>query len=132
MKSSSTAKVFKDLSSRLGEVESAVEAAVEDLNETMAKDLLNRTKVKIPRLSGSAASSGKLSDSTVRFGGGLEYYPWLEFGGSVGRGGSVKRTKIQSGRYLFPTLTSLRERNLKMVEKEVVEAVEKSAKVEVK
>lgn len=31
------------------------------------------------------------------------YYPWLDFGGSVGRSNSINRPFLKSGRYIYPT-----------------------------
>jgi len=64
-------------------------------------------KAKVPHgRSGYAAASIK-PQSTQRMGqvkaGGAKapYYPWLDFGGSVGRNHSVHRPFFKKGRYLF-------------------------------
>lgn len=36
------------------------------------------------------------------------YYPWLEFGGRVGRKESVSRTFVPGGRYIWPSWTKNR------------------------
>lgn len=33
-----------------------------------------------------------------------DYYPWLDFGGTTGKGHSVKRPVIKGGRYLYPAI----------------------------
>jgi hypothetical protein len=61
---------------------------------------------RIPRRSGKARSSVK-ARSTQRFarvsGGGNKapYYPWLDFGGRVGRAKSIKRPFLSDGRYIY-------------------------------
>jgi hypothetical protein len=62
----------------------------------------------VPRRSGRArgsikARSGQREVRIVAGGGRAPYYAWLDFGGSVGRGGSVSRPFLRTGRYLYPT-----------------------------
>lgn len=82
---------------------------------------------KVPRRSGAAQASIKVRKkqgaAALAVGGAkAPYYPWLDFGGTVGRGrvaagnkqraggefggtaGSVKRKVIRGGRYIYPTL----------------------------
>lgn len=61
---------------------------------------------RVPRRTGRAAASLRPSSSqreaSVRGGGGrAEYFPWLDFGGRVGRGKSVSRPFLRDGRYLY-------------------------------
>ncbi len=73
-----------------------------------------------PAKGGHARSSIRVATSrggvAIRGGGGrFQYYPWLEFGGRVGRNKSVYRTRIKAGRYLYPSLVANRpaiERNM--------------------
>ncbi len=73
-----------------------------------------------PAKGGHARSSIRVATSrggvAIRGGGRrFEYYPWLEFGGRVGRRKSVHRTRIKAGRYLYPSLVANRpaiERNM--------------------
>ncbi len=32
------------------------------------------------------------------------YYPWLDFGGTVGKGRRVKRDRVKGGRYVYPAI----------------------------
>lgn len=64
---------------------------------------------KIPSKSGRARASMKLRSSQreARLAAGgrrAPYYPWLDFGGSVGPNDSVQRPFITIGRYVYPTL----------------------------
>lgn len=47
--------------------------------------------------------------SIVLGGKRVPYGPWLEFGGSVGIGNSVKRPFVKGGRFLFPAIAAGRE-----------------------
>jgi hypothetical protein len=75
--------------------------------------VVRNAKPKVPRRTGAAAESLKLRSSQrearVAAGGRrAPYYPWLDFGGSVGPGDSVHRPFRSEGRYIYPTV---RERN---------------------
>ena len=68
----------------------------------------------IPRRTGRAQASvkAKSTRTTARVGAGsakAPYYPWLDFGGRVGRNRSVKRPFFQDGRYLYPTYFRLQK-----------------------
>lgn len=63
----------------------------------------------VPRRTGRAAASVKASSTAtagrLAFGGTkAPYYPWLDFGGKVGRNRSVTRPFIPEGRYVYPTI----------------------------
>lgn len=53
----------------------------------------------------STQSAGRVKGGGARF----PYYPWLDFGGRVGRDRSVYRTVIRSGRYIYPAFVANRE-----------------------
>jgi len=70
---------------------------------------------KVPRKTGAAARSVKAKSTRTesRVVGGsakVPYYPWLDFGGRVGRQRSVHRAFHSDGRYLYPGLGANRER----------------------
>lgn len=82
------------------------------LNEG-ANLLVSKTKPKIPRKTGAAAGSIRArstrTSARVAVGGSkAPYYPWLDFGGRTGRGGSVERKFYKEGRYVYPTLREIR------------------------
>lgn len=69
---------------------------------------------RVPRRSGRAAASLKVrssqTEARVAAGGTrAPYYPWLDFGGSVGRGKSVHRPFFTEGRYVYPGLRENRD-----------------------
>jgi len=49
-----------------------------------------------------------------------DYYPWLDFGGKVGRGRSIVRPVVKGGRYIYPAIAESRG----YIETEVNAAVE--------
>jgi hypothetical protein len=78
------------------------------LNE-VADVLIAAVRPKIPSQTGNARASLKAASSQtearVSAGGRrAQYYPWLDFGGSVGRKKSVKRAFFKKGRYIFVVL----------------------------
>jgi len=100
-----------------------------------AKLLIDRARPKIPRRTGAAAKSLKAASTqtAVRIAVGgdkARYYPWLDFGGRVGRRRSVQRPFIKQGRYLYPTLTEVRPDIVRMASA-ALEATAKAAGLEV-
>lgn len=82
----------------------------------------------VVRRSGAAARTikAKSTRTLVRVSGGSKarpYYPWLDFGGKVGRKHSVKRPYLKSGRYIYPGYTN----NVQRVEGVLVTALVKVA-----
>lgn len=54
----------------------------------------------------STASAARVRGGGKRF----PYYPWLDFGGRVGRNNSVHRPFIKSGRYIWAAFVAERDR----------------------
>jgi hypothetical protein len=82
------------------------------LNEGSAL-IIDRARPLIPARTGKARRSLKAASSQntvrVRVGGrAAPYYPWLDYGGNVGRNDSAHRPFISDGRYLYPTLGKYR------------------------
>lgn len=86
-----------------------------------ASDLvISKARPGIPRRTGAAAASLKARSSQreARIAAGgrkAPYYPWLDFGGHVGRGGSVDRPFFKEGRYIYPALRKNREQITKVM-----------------
>jgi len=94
-----------------------------------AEHLITATRPQIPRRSGNAAASlkAKSTRTAVRIGVGgrtAPYYPWLDFGGKVGRKKATVRTFIKEGRYLYPTLRRDRDAFQKIMEAALVGVAE--------
>lgn len=93
-------------------------AQIQEVVRLAAELVVDAARPRVPNLSGGARRSlqtvpraGRVS--VVGNATGLApYYPWLEFGGSVGRGhvrkkpgsGSVKRPRVERGRYIYPAM----------------------------
>lgn len=95
------------------------------LNES-STFLIDKTRRLIPHRSGKAAGSltARSTQSAVRVGIGgkrAPYYPWLDYGGAVGRNKSVKRPFLKEGRYLYPTFRENRDEFQKILEGALVE-----------
>jgi len=77
------------------------------LNE-VADVVIGEARPKVPTLTGRAARSirARSTRNAVRVTAGGDravYYPWLDFGGRVGRHGTAARAFLKEGRYLYPT-----------------------------
>lgn len=105
----------------LREFQAALKKA-DGYSQTMLRVVLNNVATpvahaaqgNVPRRSGAAAGSIRVASSQrearVKAGGAkAPYYPWLDFGGSVGRKGSVHRPFIKKGRYLYPAYEAHRD-----------------------
>lgn len=105
------------------------------LNE-VADLIVKQAVPRIPSRSGRARRSVKARSTrtAVRVVGGsasrAPYYPWLDFGGRVGRGGSVRRPFLKEGRYLYRAYYDNRSRFAEMLEGVLVD-VARQAGVEV-
>lgn len=76
--------------------------------------VIDKAQPAIPRKSGAAAASLKVRSSQreARIAAGgrkAPYYPWLDFGGKVGRDRSVSRPFHKEGRYIYPALRKNRD-----------------------
>jgi len=76
---------------------------------TASDFIIGQARPLIPRKTGKAAKSLKArsSQEAVRIvvgGKAAPYYPWLDYGGNVGKDNSAHRPFISEGRYLYPTL----------------------------
>jgi hypothetical protein len=91
--------------------------------KAIGQQLLARIQERVP---GGAGGGLKVRSSQRGFGitfpageatGTYDFYPWLDFGGSVGKGhqvgvpwsGSVRRDLVKGGRYVYPTIADERE-----------------------
>jgi hypothetical protein len=75
----------------------------------VAQVVVDAAKPGIPRRTGAAAASVKAASSQTQAkvsagGNKAPYYPWLDFGGSVGKRKSVHRDFLKAGRYIYPAV----------------------------
>jgi hypothetical protein len=88
----------------------ALQAKLKIVSATVASAIAGQ----VPVLTGKAAASVRpratqTGASIVAGGPSAPYYPWLDFGGGVGRGKSIKRTIIKEGRYIYPTIIAMED-----------------------
>lgn len=117
----------------------ALDAAVPKMQRkslnAAAEIVLGYARTRVPKRSGRAAASLKprSTQTSVRVAAGgprAPYYPWLDFGGRVGRRKSVRRPFIGDGRYIYPALAEKRDEFVEAMTQALVEAAE-SAGLEV-
>jgi len=85
------------------ELPKAVRVALNDAADVV----LGYARPRVPARSGRAARSLRARSTRTQSrvsGGGRRapYYPWLDFGGRVGPGKSVRRPFLTEGRYIYP------------------------------
>ena len=100
-----------------------------------AEMVLAYARPRIPRRTGRALSSLKTKSTRtsvrVAFGGKkAPYYPWLDFGGKVGRNGSVTRPFYKEGRYVYAGYNAERD-NIAKAMQDGIERVARNAGLEV-
>ena len=72
------------------------------------------TRPRVPSRSGRAKGSIRAASTQTRVrvkagGRRAPYYPWLDFGGRVGRNKSIRRPFYKEGRYLYNTYTGAKQ-----------------------
>jgi hypothetical protein len=93
---------------------------------SVADVVVNEARPRVPSRSGKARRSvkAKSTRTAVRVAGGgarVPYYPWLDWGGKVGRGGSVVRPYQRQGRYIYRAYFANRDRFGDMLEDVLVD-----------
>jgi hypothetical protein len=113
---------IKELVKALQQVDEQTKSRVKEGMKAIAEDVASAARAKVPFLSGRAKASikprGTARGAGIAFGGNAApYYPWLDFGGSTGRGhrpkaagsGAIKRPFLEEGRYVYPTIKEKRD-----------------------
>ena len=98
---------LKELSRALRKMDTDLPKAMRTAWNTIGDRVIQTARADVPRRSGRAAASIKprstRTELRVTAGGNrAPYYPWLDFGGRVGRKRSVARPFYSDGRYLYP------------------------------
>lgn len=99
----------RELAADVEAVQGALAKGVEALLPDLAAQTAKGARVKAGRdsLTGRAADSIRSQGPDIVAGGGVPWYGFADFGGSVGRRKSVKRRYIKGGRWFFPALQQL-------------------------
>lgn len=97
--------------------------------------IVDEAKPRVPKRGGRARASVKARSTRTQsrvVGGGnrAPYYPWLDFGGRVGRNKSVRRPFLQDGRYIYNAYFRNRDRYAEVLEEALVD-VARQAGIEV-
>lgn len=99
----------------LRKIDSDLPKLIRTAGNDAATVVVDWARPRVPRKTGRAARSLRVAStrtaSRVRAGGArVQYYPWLDFGGRVGRNRSVARPFHREGRYLWKGLAVNQEK----------------------
>ena len=127
---------LREVVAALREADAEVPKRLREYLLPIARLVAARTAAKVPRDTGDAAGSvsaraGQRGASVAVGGASAPYFPWLDYGGSVGKGhrpgvpwsGSVVRPWMPGGRYVYPTIAEHRDE----IAEAALDAVERSA-----
>lgn len=97
----------------------------------VAENVAGGIRERVPRVSGRAASSvkarGSARGASIAFGGSkAEYFPWLNFGGRVGRNRSIVRDRVTPDRYVYTEIIAKKEETEAAVD-DAIKVVARSA-----
>jgi hypothetical protein len=106
---------LKEVRAALRRLGGNVPQATRSAAERAAQLVIDHAKPRVPvgpARAGHARDTMRVVDAGGRFfvtagDAAHSYYPWLDFGGRVGRRKSVKRTYIKEGRYIFPAYSAV-------------------------
>lgn len=103
--------------------ERRIPGMVREVESESAQRVASAARLRVPSgpaAGGHAAGSVRSTGSQVVAGGTrFPYFPWLDFGGSVGRNNSVNRRFIRSGRYIWRSFAE----NKQIIEGQMEDAV---------
>ena len=121
-----------ELQRALRKVDDSLKSALKSEFLSIASEVVGLVQGKMPHRSGSAAASVKPKATNrgagISFGGSkAPYEPWLDFGGTVGRGhvagqggGAIGRPIIPGGRYVYPAMEQHKIKTEQQVEELVI------------
>lgn len=97
---------FRDLRRALRALGTEAPRALRVAGNQAAKLVIDRAVPMVPRRTGKAATSIKArsSQTAVRIASGgraAPYFPWLDYGGKVGRNDTASRPFVADGRYVY-------------------------------
>jgi len=121
---------LKEFTRDLKRIDSDLPKLVRLANNAAANLVVDDARPRVPtgphggRARKSVKAASTRTKSRVSGGGGrAQYYPWLDFGGKVGRRGSVKRAYKPKGRYIYRAYFQARDSGefLEIMTKELVD-----------
>lgn len=125
---------LRDLRQDLKALDKAAPKEISAAMRPVAEIVATETRRRVVKRSGRAAASykarGKQGGAAIAFGGtAAPYAPWLDWGGPVGIGGSVKREWLGrptgEGRYLYPAITAKSPEVVEVAEKALIDLMRK-------
>lgn len=93
--------------------------------------VVTEAKPRVPARSGRArgtvkARSTRTLSRVVGGGNRAPYYPWLDFGGRVGKSRSVRRPFLKDGRYIYKAFFANRGRYEEVLEESLVDVARRA------
>lgn len=101
-----TIEGLKEFRKQLKQLDKDLPKALRMAFNAAADIVVSEARPKVPSASGRARASvkAKSTQAAAKVVGGskkVPYYPWLDFGGRVGRRRSVARPFLKDGRYIY-------------------------------
>ena len=131
---------LRELAGAFRKMDGAIVDGVKAGFKQLAEGVAVTARAKMPSRSGRAASSykarGSAKGASIAFGGSrAPYAPWLDFGGSVGRGhrpgvadsGAIKRDRVPGGRYLYPAIGEHKDETIETADDIIKDAARKAS-----
>ena len=82
-----------------------LKAGLRDIAEHVVESIRTKVPFRTGKAKGSIKPRSSATGAKIAFGGtAAPYYPWLDFGGHVGRMKHTVRDFIPDGRYVYPTI----------------------------
>ena len=103
-----------ELARRLKAIDKSAPKGLRLAGNEAANLVVDKARPRIPRKTGRAQRSLKAASTRgkvqVKAGGNrAPHYPWLDFGGRVGRKKSIKRPFLTEGRFIYASYFELRD-----------------------
>jgi hypothetical protein len=122
---------LREFNRSLKALDSALPKALRIALNDAADVIVSDARPRVPRRSGRAAGTVRAQSTRTRArvkGGGnrAPYYPWLDFGGSVGRKRSVRRPFLSDGRYIYNAYFRRRGQFVEALEDALVDVAEQA------
>lgn len=118
---------LRDLQKALRDLDGESQKMLRVVLNQAAETVIGGARRRVPNDTGVARASlkprsGQREATVVGGGRKAPYYPWLDFGGNLPRGGS--RPFVKDGRYLYPSWSANRDSILVALAESLAEMVE--------
>ncbi len=114
---------LREVNSALKEVDAGLPKAMQREFKAIAEVVATAARGKEPRRTGRAA--GSISARATQRGAGIAfsdsdgsvpYFPWLNFGGGVGRKHSIQRSVVTPDRYIYTSIAAAKDETQRAVD----------------